>query len=63
MLGRTGGHEARFQRRLRSIQEAKPWEEGQYRRHNVPDAGEVFEQSGGTDTRKDGAVGRGKEED
>lgn len=63
MLGGTGGHAAGLQRRPRPVQEAEPRQESQHRRYDVPDAGEVLEQSRGADTRTDRTVGHREEED
>lgn len=63
MLGRTGRAATGLQRRPRPIQKAEPRQEGQHRRHHVPDAGEVLEQLGGADQGTDGAARYRKEED
>jgi hypothetical protein len=39
------------------------FQEGKFRRYDVPDVGEVFKQSGRTNSGTNGAVGHGEEED
>lgn len=34
---------------LRTLQVAQPWAQGELCGHNVPDAGEILKQPGGTD--------------
>lgn len=63
MLGRAGGDATRLQRRPRPVQEAEPRQEGEHRRHHVPDAREVLEQPGGADQGEDRAARLREEED
>lgn len=63
MLGGTGGHATGFQHRPRPIQETESRQESEHRRYDVPDVGEVLEQSRGADPRADGTIGHREEED